>query len=125
MCISTTSQPAAAQTAPRSGSPRSAVTSLTIAAPASSAEAATDPFEPGTRMRDRARALAAGLLGLGLDLRRLRFLGLLAAAEHVLGGLAGDQALELLGLDRLALEQNLREAVEGVAMVGQDVAGGL
>ena len=45
MCISTSPASRSAQSAPIPGSPRSAVTSLTIAAPASSAASATASFE--------------------------------------------------------------------------------
>ena len=46
-------------------------------------------------------------------------------SEDLVRGLAGQQRLELLALDRLVLEQQLREPVEVVAAVAQDLAGGL
>src|SRR5262245_1110723 len=78
----------------------------------------------GARARDRARALAAGLaLRLG---RRLRLVGgLFVGAEDLVLGLARQQLLELLGVDRLALEQDLRDLVETLAMLEQDVLRGL
>ena len=47
---------------------------------------------------------------------------LLVAAEDLFLGLAGEQLDELLALDRLALEQDLRDVVELLAVLGEDVA---
>src|SRR4051794_12479091 len=62
MCMSTTSQPACAQTPASSESPRSAVTSFTIVAPASIAASATTAFEVSieTSSPSRARASTTG-----------------------------------------------------------------
>src|SRR5262249_15047176 len=78
-------------------------------------------LEAGPRSWHRPRALAPGLLGLGLYLGRLRLLGV-RAAEDLLGALAREQPLELLRLDRLALQQDLRDPVERVAAFGEQVA---
>src|SRR5215211_2546463 len=76
--------------------------------------------EAGSRLGDRARALAAGrLLGLGLgSLGRLLLLVL--GVEDVLLGGALEQPLELGGVDRLALEQDLRDRIEVGAVLLED-----
>ena len=60
------------------------------------------------------RARAAERRGLALRL---------GGAEHLFLGLAGEQCLELVALDRLVLEQQLREPVEGVTAVAQHLPG--
>src|SRR5581483_8234029 len=81
--------------------------------------------EARSRTRDRPRALAAGRL-LGLRLGLIGHLGLLVlGAEDLLLGRAVEQLRELLGVDRLALEQDARDVVEGGAPLDQDVLGGL
>src|SRR5215475_4897379 len=52
---------------------------------------------------------------LGLGLGR----GLLLGREHLLLGLAGEQPLELIFVDRLALDQDLREPVEVVHVLAE------
>src|SRR5436190_18867879 len=77
---------------------------------------------PRPRPRDRPRALALRPFRLRcrLDLRRL-----ILVDEDLLLGLAGQQGNELLGVDRLPLEQDLRDRVELLATVGEQVLGGL
>src|SRR5262245_29858501 len=80
--------------------------------------------EAGTRTRARLGTLARRpllLLGGSLGLLRLFVVG----REDLLLRLALEQGDELLGLDRLALEQDLRDRVELLAMVGEDVLRGL
>src|SRR5436190_308135 len=64
------------------------------------------------------RALAEDTGLAGRELLRLR-------AEDLALGLAGEQGLELLALDRLALEEDLRDRLQLGAVVGQDVLGRL
>src|SRR5436305_12064567 len=74
----------------------------------------------GERRETRATWLEGGLRG---RLRRLGgLLGLVLGAEDGRRGLAGEQALELVGLDRLALEQDLRRGVEVRPVRAEDVA---
>src|SRR3954465_3171010 len=78
----------------------------------------------GPRLRHRARlgrTLAAGLLDRAGRRRRLG----LRRPEHLFGGLAGQERLELLALDGLVLEQQLGEAVELLAVGDQHLARGL
>src|SRR3954468_150907 len=74
--------------------------------------------------RERARGLAARALGSGLarDGRaRRRSLG----AEDLILGLAGEQALELLLLDRLALDEDLGDRAQLLAVLGEELLGAL
>src|SRR6185312_14097580 len=73
--------------------------------------------------RTRARAGACALAGspLLLDRGSLGRLGLLFVGEDLLLGLALEQSDELVRLDRLALEQDPRERVELLAVLGEDV----
>src|SRR3954447_14903121 len=80
--------------------------------------------KPWPRPRARARALALRLLRLGRRLGGLRRLLLVGREGLVLRG-AAQQGDELLGVDRLALEQDLRDAVELRVLLGQQVLGGL
>src|SRR6266508_3288272 len=73
--------------------------------------------------RHGARALALRLF-LGAR-RRLGRAGLLPGAEDLVLGLAREQLLELLGVDRLAHEQDLRYVIHRLAVVGEDVLRGL
>src|SRR5262245_22598606 len=78
--------------------------------------------EPGPRARRRPRALALRPLGLGFGLDRL----VLVVGDEDLGlGLAVEQGDELVGVDRLALEQDVGDPVELLAAFGQEVFGGL
>src|SRR5262249_8576148 len=74
-------------------------------------------------MRTRLGTLAGG--ALLLDRRSLRRLRLLLVRADLVLGLALEQGDELLRLDRLALEQDLRDRVEVLAVLGEDVLGGL
>src|SRR4029077_4959028 len=119
MCMRTTPQPASAQTAANSGSELSAVTSLTIAAPASRAAAATTALEvsietaepsrasASTTGATRASAPAAGAtppqLLLGSDRRRAGACRLAANVEEI-GSLADEFAAmrnRAVGLEEL------------------------
>src|SRR4051812_50081734 len=74
--------------------------------------------------RERARGLAARALGSGLarDGRAgRRSLG----AEDLILGLAGEQGRELLLLDRLALDEDLGDRAQLVAVLGEQVLGAL
>ena len=80
--------------------------------------------EARPRLRNRTRALAASsALGLGLGLGRLGLLVL--GAEHLLRGGTLEQLHERLGVDGLALEQDLGDRVELLAALDQDVLRGL
>src|SRR5207244_12489103 len=80
--------------------------------------------EAGARARPRAGALAGGALLLdGRGLGRLRLL--LLVVEDLLRGLALEQRDELVRLDRLAVEQDLGDRVEVLAVLGEDVLRGL
>src|ERR687887_492247 len=74
------------------------------------------------RARQRARLLALGAVGGRRRQRHLRAAGLLGA-EHLVLGLARQQGLELLALDRLALDQDLADLLQRLAVLGQDVLG--
>src|SRR5579875_3546116 len=76
---------------------------------------------PGPRQRPRALAPRRPLGRGGREghLGRGRHLG----AEHLLLGLPLKQRLELLLLDRLALDQDLRQLLERVAVGGEDLLG--
>jgi hypothetical protein len=78
-----------------------------------------------TGARQRARDVAAGAIGGRGQLRALRraVAGDLVGAEDLFRVLAGQQRLELLALDRLALEQQLGDLRERLAVLGQDVLG--
>src|SRR5213592_4686353 len=80
--------------------------------------------EARARPRHGPRALAAGLL-LGLRWRLGRRRLLLRLAEDLLLGLPLEQLDELLGVDRLALEQDLRDPVHALAALGEEVLRGL
>src|SRR3954453_9492994 len=80
--------------------------------------------KPWPRPRARARALALRLLRLGRRLGGQRRLLLVGREGLVLRG-AAQQGDELLGVDRLPLEQDLRDAVELRVLLGQQVLGGL
>src|SRR5712692_4107336 len=72
------------------------------------------------RLGPRARALAGRLLlALGLWDFGLRFL--LLGTEDLVLGLARQELHELVGVDGLALEQDLRDPVERLPMLDQDV----
>src|SRR4051794_286950 len=77
--------------------------------------------QAGARQRTRGRAaLGGGLLdGEGRRARRL------VGTEDLLLGLAGQQRLELLLLDRLALDEDLGDDLERVLALGEDVLGAL
>src|SRR4051794_17740114 len=77
--------------------------------------------QAGARQRTRAAlALGGGLLdGEGRSARRL------VGTEDLLLGLAGEQRLELLLLDRLALDEDLGDDLERALVVGEDVLGAL
>src|SRR4051794_9750604 len=77
--------------------------------------------QAGARQRTRAAlALGGGLLdGERRSARRL------VGTEDLLLGLAGEQRLELLLLDRLALDEDLGDDLERVLVVGEDVLGAL
>src|SRR4029077_25275 len=75
------------------------------------------------RPRNRPRALALRPFGLRRRLDRLR--RLLVISENLVLRLAFKQRHELLGVDRLALEQHLRDPVELLALFGQQVLGRL
>src|SRR4249919_2349267 len=79
--------------------------------------------EAGTRARARLGALAGS--ALLLDRGSLGRLRLLLVGEDLVLGLALQQRDELLRLDRLALEQDPRDRVELLAVLGEDVLGGL
>ena len=79
--------------------------------------------EPGPRPRVRPRALAGGTFRLGRRLGRRR--GLLVVDEDLLHRFTVEQGDELLRVDRLVLEQDLRDRVELCALVVEDVLGGL
>src|SRR6478672_9323467 len=74
--------------------------------------------------RQRARGLAARALGGRRRRRRLDVLGRLGA-ENVLLGTALEQGLELVGLDRLALDEDLADRPEVLAVLREDVLGAL
>src|SRR4051812_6664861 len=80
------------------------------------------------RLGGQARA-RLGPRGLARTLRRQvrQALGLaalrLVRPEHVLFAAAGEERLELLALDRLALEQQLGDRLQLAAMLGEDVLG--
>src|SRR5688572_27608737 len=75
--------------------------------------------------RERARDVPAGAIGGRGQLRALRgpVGGRRVGAEDLFLGLAGEQRLELLALDRLALEQQLGDVGERLAVLGEDVLG--
>src|SRR5204862_1675333 len=75
----------------------------------------TSPSSKGSRERTRARALA---LGLRLRLRLLRLCGRLVREDGSLV-LAGEQALELILVDRLALDEDRRDLVQLVHVLAQ------
>src|SRR4051812_3693782 len=76
--------------------------------------------KPGARPRPRLGTLASGPLLLdGRRLGRLRLL--LIRGEDLILGLALEQGDELVGLDRLALEQDPGDRVELLAVLGEDV----
>src|SRR4051794_20397249 len=77
--------------------------------------------QAGTRERARGRAALGGRL---LDRERRSARGLLGT-EDLLLGLAGEQRLELVLLDRLALDEDLGDDLERVLALGQDVLGAL
>src|SRR5262249_38943513 len=80
--------------------------------------------EPGPRQRPR--GLAARALGRSGGVRALGRAGAdLGRAEDLFLGLAGEQRLELLAFDRLALEQQLGDRLEVLAVLGEDVLGRL
>src|SRR5829696_1187456 len=75
--------------------------------------------------RERARDVAAGAVGrrgqlgaLGRAAGRRR-----VGSEDLLRGLAGEQGLELLALDRLPLEQQFGDLRERLPVLGEDVLG--
>src|SRR5215208_2747685 len=77
---------------------------------------------PGSRPRDWPGALALGLFRLR---RRLGGGRGLLLDEDVLRGGSFEQSGELLGVDRLPLEQDLGDVVELVVLVGEQVLGSL
>src|SRR5215208_4337428 len=99
------------------------------------------PFTAGLREPPALRAVVAHLraaagqagtwarAGLGalagrallLDGGSLRRLGLLLIGEDLVLGLALEQGDELVGLDRLAVQQDPRDRVELLAVLGEDV----
>src|SRR3954452_24568119 len=80
--------------------------------------------QAGARMRARTGALAGG--ALLLDGRSLGRLGLLLlVGEDLILGLALEQRDELLCVDGLAVEEDLGDAVELLATLGEDLLGGL
>src|SRR5215208_1872543 len=81
--------------------------------------------EARTRAWGGTRPLAGrGLLGLRLGLVRDLRLLLLVAEDLLLGG-AVEELRELLGVYRLALEQDLGDRIEDLAPLDQDVLGSL
>src|SRR5680860_654086 len=86
------------------------------------------PLGQGLRGAGVGHPLGGGggvLVGLALELGGgAGGLGVALGEDDVLG-LAGQQADELVALDRLALEQDLGEQLQGVAVLGEDVAGAL
>src|SRR5689334_2542012 len=79
--------------------------------------------EPGPRPRVGAGALALRAFGRRRRGRRLR--GLLVVGEDLRGGRAVEQGDELLGVDGLALEQQLGDLLELVAALVERAPGGL
>src|SRR5450432_831179 len=77
-----------------------------------------------SRPGERTRGIAPDALGGrarhgGRDLRRRRGLG----PEHVLLGATLQEGLELLLLDRLALEQDLGELLQRIPLLDEDLLG--
>src|SRR5437588_334706 len=120
MCMRQRYTSAAATAPASSGSARSAVTSFTISAPSSSARRATAAFavsietgtspwsgsSTGTPRRGLRKALALGLRRR-IGSRRPGLLG-----EDALLRLAREQPLELVLVDRLALDEDRRDPVQ-------------
>src|SRR5204863_8133495 len=74
-----------------------------------------------SRARERARARHRPV---GRSRRRRQLgAGRLVRAEDLGLGLAGQQALEVLALDRLPPDQDLADLLQALAMVGEDVLG--
>src|ERR1700684_3457758 len=79
--------------------------------------------EARSRARKGTCALAGGLFGLGSRLGGRR--RLLVVVEDFVAAFAFEQGLELLGVDRLALEQQLRDLLELGALFAQQALRGL
>src|SRR3954468_10183315 len=80
--------------------------------------------ESRTGARRGTGALALGAFGRRCGWSRLARL-LLLVGEDLLRRLAGEQGDELLGVDRLPLQQQLRDPLEVVAALAEQALGGL
>src|SRR3954452_6189981 len=89
--------------------------------PGPSTSVAAGVTRPGPGNRPRALALRPFRLRLRLD----RLCRLLLVDEDLIFRLALEEGDELLGVDRLALEKDLRDPVEFLAALGEQVLGGL
>ena len=85
---------------------------------------ADPPAKPG-RGRGTGRGPSRPALRSGSGVGSVGCRGLVLVAEDLLRRTALEQLHELLGVDRLALEQEVRDPVEVLAVLGQQVLGGL